>query len=459
INNEKNKYEIISNNKKKRSFNNRKLLLDYLFNNITHIDEKIQVQLTSYKKKEFTKLANNIEKWGINERFLSKQIINSIKIKEVVKVNEDFSIKLVELYDYKKIFLVKNNKDNSEVIVHIYTDNIENAISLLTENYSKIKNKPESLIYQKNNKWMVEKINGERVIFSPGKDLVLPLRNMLERLDIAMSSYTGQLLDIVMEGLNLRYLIEVRNSGLEGAENYLKWLRNFADLYKTKPSDQNDGGFKEKIQKAIYEYKLMQLTEETKNIIYFQAYQQERINGIIHHYNSFDGQIPYTKVLKGLGLEPVNKENKFLNEELLFKKIDGLLTGKDSRYIFVGYDRHQIAITYKKYSEGKYKISFFDPQFGTFEFDNIEDLKNIIREKQKTYGLTKIENESLFYFDEFIEVKSENYKPLFSNDKSSENRKTFINKGIAENLKTVDFSLELAKNVTARVIHYDERGI
>ncbi|HBC9171242.1 TPA: hypothetical protein KE795_000243 [Proteus mirabilis] len=269
INNEKNKYEIISNNKKKRSFNNRKLLLDYLFNNITHIDEKIQVQLTSYKKKEFTKLANNIEKWGINERFLSKQIINSIKIKEVVKVNEDFSIKLVELYDYKKIFLVKNNKDNSEVIVHIYTDNIENAISLLTENYSKIKNKPESLIYQKNNKWMVEKINGERVIFSPGKDLVLPLRNMLERLDIAMSSYTGQLLDIVMEGLNLRYLIEVRNSGLEGAENYLKWLRNFADLYKTKPSDQNDGGFKEKIQKAIYEYKLMQLTEETKNIIYF----------------------------------------------------------------------------------------------------------------------------------------------------------------------------------------------
>ena len=79
INNEKIKYEIISNNKKKRSFNNRKLLLDYLFNNITHIDEKIQVQLTSYKKKEFTKLANNIEKWGINERFLSKQIINSIK--------------------------------------------------------------------------------------------------------------------------------------------------------------------------------------------------------------------------------------------------------------------------------------------------------------------------------------------------------------------------------------------
>ncbi|HBC5642966.1 TPA: hypothetical protein KEU99_003635, partial [Proteus mirabilis] len=375
---------------------------------------------TAYKKKEFTKLANNIEKWGINERFLSKQIINSIKIKEVVKVNEDFSIKLIELYDYKKVFLVKNNKDNSEVIVHIYTDNIENAISLLTENYAKIKNKAESLIYQKNNKWMVEKINGERVVFSPGKDLVLPLKNMLEQLDIAMSSYTGQLLDIVMEGLNLRYLIEVRNSGIEGAENYLKWLRNFADLYKTKPSDQNVGGFKEKIQKAIYEYKLMQLTEETKNIIYFQAYQQERINGIIHHYNSFDGQIPYAKALKGLGLEPVNKENKFLNEELLFKKIDGLLTGKDCRYIFVGFDRHQIAITYKKYSEGKYKISFFDPQFGTFEFDNIEDLKNIIREKQKTYGLTKIENEPLFYFDEFIEVKSENYKPLFSNDKSSE---------------------------------------
>lgn len=42
INNEKNKYEIISNNKKKRSFNNRKLLLDYLFNNITHIDEKFK---------------------------------------------------------------------------------------------------------------------------------------------------------------------------------------------------------------------------------------------------------------------------------------------------------------------------------------------------------------------------------------------------------------------------------
>ena len=67
---------------------------------------------------------------------------------------------------------------------------------------------------------------------------------------------------------------------------------------KTKPSDQNDGDSKEKIQKAIYEYKLMQLTEETKKYHLFSGLSTRKINGIIHHYNSFDGQIPYTKVLK-----------------------------------------------------------------------------------------------------------------------------------------------------------------
>lgn len=463
IDNEKNKYEIISFNQKKRSFNNKKLLLDYLFNNINHIDEKIQVRLTAYKKKEFTLLANNIEKWGVNESFLSEQIINSIKVKGIVKVNDNFSIKLVESYDYKNIFLLKNNKDNSEVIVHIYTDNIENAISLLTDNYSKIKNTSESLVYQKNNKWIVEKRNKGGEVFAQGKDFILPLANMLERINISSSSYTGQLLDNVMGGfcygLSLRYLIEVRNSGIEGAENYLKWLKKFAKLYRNKPSDQKEGGFKEKIKRTIYEHDLMKLADETQKIIIAHNYQQERIKGKKYLYHSQNGQIPYSNVLNGMGLAPINKERILLTEELFFEKIDGLLTGNDSRYIFIEYKQHQTAITYKRYSDGKYKITFFEPRFGIFEFDNIEDLKNIIREKQKHYGLYEQKGTLCYGFDEFTEVNSENYKPLFSNQKSSKAREIFRNKGIAEKLKTVDFSLEFSKDVTGRVMHYDEKGI
>ena len=62
---------------------------------------------------------------------------------------------------------------------------------------------------------------------------------MLERINVAASSYTGQLLEDVMGGfcygLSLRYLIEVRNAGVESAENYLKWLKKSAELYKNKP--------------------------------------------------------------------------------------------------------------------------------------------------------------------------------------------------------------------------------
>ncbi|HGN0025588.1 TPA: anthrax toxin-like adenylyl cyclase domain-containing protein [Proteus mirabilis] len=463
IDNEKNKYEIISFNQKKRSFNNKKLLLDYLFNNINHINEKIQVRLTAYKKKEFTLLANNIEKWGINESFLSEQIIKSIKLKEIVKVNDDFSIKLVESYDYKKIFLLKNNKDNSEVIVHIYTDNIENAISLLTESYSKIKNKSESLVYQKNNKWVVEKRNKGGEVFIQGKDFILPLANILERINISSSSYTGKLLDNMMGGfcygLSLRYLIEVRNRGIEGAENYLKWLKKFAKLYRNKPSDQKEGGFKEKIKRAIYEYNLMELTDETQKIIIAHNYQQERIKGRKYLYHSQNGQIPYSNVLNGMGLAPINNERILLSEELFFEKIDGLLTGNNNRYIFIEYKEHLTAITYKRYSDGKYKITFFEPRFGTFELDNIEDLKNIIREKKNHYGLYEQKGTLCYGFDEFTEVNSESYKPLFSNQKSSKAREIFRNKGIAEKLKTVDFSLEFSKDVTGRVMHYDEKGI
>lgn len=78
---------------------------------------------------------------------------------------------------------------------------------------------------------------------------------MLDRINIAASSYTGKLLDEVMRGfcygLSLRYLIEVRNKGVEGAGNYLKWLKKFTKLYKNKPTDQKEGGFKEKYKELF----------------------------------------------------------------------------------------------------------------------------------------------------------------------------------------------------------------
>lgn len=463
IDNEKNKYEIISFNRKKRSFNNRRFLLNYLFDNITPLDGGIQFNINVYKKKEFTQLARNIERWDIDEKFLSKQIINNIKLNEIVKINENLSIKLVESYSYKQIFIVKNDKANTEILVHVYTDNIEKATSIISENNYKIKNKSELLMYQKNNKWIVEKKNKSGVIFAQGKDFISPLKNMLERINVAASSYTGQLLEDVMGGfcygLSLRYLIEVRNAGVEGAENYLKWLKKSAELYKNKPSENKVGGFYEVLQRNIYEYNLMQLTEETKNIIIAHNYQKERIKGQKYLYNDLNGKVPYSSVLSDVGLSPINKEKPLLSEDVFFKKIDGLLTGNDNRYIFIGYKQHQTAITYKKYSDGNYKVTFFEPRFGIFEFDNIEDLKKIIKEKQKIYGLYEQGGIPCYGFDEFVEVSSKKYNPLFSNEKSSKSREVFRNKGIAEKLKTIDFSLEFSKDSIGRVMHYDENGI
>ncbi|QNH66271.1 hypothetical protein H7F13_02925 [Proteus vulgaris] len=259
--------------------------------------------------------------------------------------------------------------------------------------------------------------------------------------------------------MSLRYLIEVRNAGVEGAENYLKWLKKSAELYKNKPSENKVGGFYEVLQRNIYEYNLMQLTEETKNIIIAHNYQKERIKGQKYLYNDLNGKVPYSSVLSDVGLSPINKEKPLLSEDVFFKKIDGLLTGNDNRYIFIGYKQHQTAITYKKYSDGNYKVTFFEPRFGIFEFDNIEDLKKIIKEKQKIYGLYEQGGIPCYGFDEFVEVSSKKYNPLFSNEKSSKSREVFRNKGIAEKLKTIDFSLEFSKDSIGRVMHYDENGI
>ncbi|QNH66270.1 hypothetical protein H7F13_02920 [Proteus vulgaris] len=128
-----------------------------------------------------------------------------------MKINENLSIKLVESYSYKQIFIVKNDKANTEILVHVYTDNIEKATSIISENNYKIKNKSELLMYQKNNKWIVEKKNKSGVIFAQGKDFISPLKNMLERINVAASSYTGQLLEDVMGGILLWIELKVFN--------------------------------------------------------------------------------------------------------------------------------------------------------------------------------------------------------------------------------------------------------
>lgn len=207
------------------------------------------------------------------------------------------------------------------------------------------------------------------------------MKNILERINLVAGDYVNKLTDDLFGGfcygLSLKYLMEVRNNGYESAENYLRWLKDTVILYKNKNKYSSDkvGGFKEKIQRAIREYELMELTNEIKNIIIAHNYQQERIKGLKYTYNTSDNTVPFSDILKQAGLTGIGNERTLLNEKLFFEKIDGLLTGSDNRYIFVEYKEHQTTITYKKYSDGKYKVTFFEPRFGIFEYDNIEDLK------------------------------------------------------------------------------------
>ncbi|WP_157091956.1 hypothetical protein, partial [Proteus myxofaciens] len=467
IDNKNNQYEIVSLNNDKYTFESKNSLLDYINNNNNNnkSDESIKITAIAYKNKDFIKLTKKIEVWSINENTLINEVYENIKLKKTVKVNDDFSIKLVEQYDYKTIFIVKDNGNNNEHIVNIYSDDIKEAISIIIDSYSKINNNPESMIYEKNNKWYVKKKTTSGIAFAQGKDLITPVANILERINMVAGDYVNKLSDDLFGGfcygLSLKYLMEVRNNGYENAENYLKWLKDTVILYKNKNKYSSDkvGGFKEKIQRAILEYELMELTNEVKNIIIAHNYQQERIKGLKYTYNTSDNTVPFSDILKKSGLVGIGNEQTLLNEKMFFEKIDELLTGSDNRYIFVGYKQHQTAITYKKYSDGKYKVTFFEPRFGIFEYDNIEDLKKIIKEKQKIYGLNKHGNELKYGYDEFLEVESQNYKSLFSNKIEKKDSRVFRNKNLADNLKSIDFSLEFSKEVTGRIMHYDEDGI
>lgn len=69
------------------------------------------------------------------------------------------------------------------------------------------------------------------------------------------------------------------------------------------------------------------------------------------------------------------------------------------------------------------------------------------------------DNELKYGYDEFSETKSNNYKSLFNNKIEKKDSGIFRNKNLADNLKSIDFSLEFSKDVTGRIMHYDEKGI
>ncbi|MDM3836348.1 hypothetical protein, partial [Proteus mirabilis] len=69
----------------------------------------------------------------------------------------------------------------------------------------------------------------------------------------------------VCYGISLKYILEVRNNGIEGGNKYLNWLKENINLYKDKKENISD-----KLEKIIFysvqEYEVLKLIKEIKEI-------------------------------------------------------------------------------------------------------------------------------------------------------------------------------------------------
>ncbi|WP_235410297.1 hypothetical protein, partial [Proteus terrae] len=88
------------------------------------------------------------ENWKVNNKDIIREIINDIKKKKQISVNEYISIELNEGYSYKNIFIVRDKLENTEKVLHIYVDDIEEAFTIAKSKYNQITESGEHLLYK-----------------------------------------------------------------------------------------------------------------------------------------------------------------------------------------------------------------------------------------------------------------------------------------------------------------------
>lgn len=458
IDNENNKFKLINFDGYAGFFYNKNDLINKIHNIIIDKSDGNFLYYRFYNKKEYLSYFNNIDNWKVNNKDILSEIINDIKKRKQINVNEYTSIELSESYSYKNIFIIRNKIENKEKVLHIYVDDIEEAFTVAKSKYDQITESGEHLLYKVGTGWFITKMKRNVVKnFSQYLDLLKPLERVMSRVNLIASTETNydfshvHTLAGLCYGLSLNYLVEVRNSGLEGGNKYLSWLKENISSY------QNEKEFIENkldsfLFNSIQEYEILNLIKEIKSIIFSQHFQMERLGEKLQYF-VFDSVTPlkYSQILEHKGLERSHVKKIEFDKINIKKHLENIMNSYDNYYAIIAFKNHAIAISYKRYSEVNYKFSLFDSNSELLEYSSIASINEVLEKKMDFYGSHEIDNKKYIIFDEYKKSNSINYKSVW--DDSDIN----TNKGIAEQIKKIGFSLPFKENVTGRVVHYSEQ--
>lgn len=458
IDSENNDFKIINFDGYAGFFYNKNELINKVYNIISENSNSDFLYYRFYNRKEYVSYFNNAESWKINNKDILREIINDIKKKKQINVNEYISIELNESYSYKNIFIIRDKLENTEKVLHIYVDDIEEAFTIAKSKYGQIKESGEHLLYKVGTGWFITKIkNNIMKRFSQYTDLLKPLERVMSRVNLIASTETNydfshvHTLAGLCYGLSLNYLVEVRNNGLEGGNKYLFWLKENIRSYQNEKESIVDK-LDSILFNSIQEYEILNLIKEIKSIIISQHFQMDRLGEKLQYF-VFDAlkSLEYSQILEHRGLKRSQVKKVVFNKDNINKHLVDVMKNYDDYYSIIAFKDHAIAISYKKYSENNYKFSLFDSNSELLEYSSITSIKEVLDNKMDFYGSHEIDNEKYIIFDEYKKNEVSNYQSVWDYNNVE------INKGVAENIKKIGFSLPFNDNITGRIIHYNEQ--
>ncbi|MER1759769.1 RTX toxin, partial [Proteus mirabilis] len=361
-----------------------------------------------YAKNEYFNFFTLDKYWQVTPKDIYAEVINDIKAKKQVHIDSHLTIELIDSYSYKNIFIVRDSNENSEKILHIYLNNIDEAFLIAVAKHRQLKENGEHLLYKLDKDWFFTKMKDKSVkYFSQTSDLLIPLEKIMGRINLVASAENNynfshfDPLSGVCYGISLKYLLEVRNNGIEGGNKYLHWLKENINLYKDKKEKISD-----KLEKIIFdsvqEYEVLKLIKEIKEIKFAQIFQMERIYEKIN-YTIFDltKATEYRKILAENGLKASNANRLESSLSQINYHLEYIMQYYNEYYAIIAFKTHAIALAYKRYSNNHYKFTLFDSNSELTEFSNIESIKDALIKIMGSYTLNKADGKEYFIIDEY----------------------------------------------------------
>lgn len=400
--------------------------------------------------------------WNVSYKDVMDDIVKEIKAKKQIYINENISVELLEYYNYKSVYLLIDKESNSEKIIHIYTEDIEESLAILRANYQNIEEGNHHAMYKLGNQWysLKEKIDISIDSFSQQKNLFKLLKdviynvNLITHAETSMASYQAKTPQGLCYGINLKYLIEIRNNGLEGGVKYLSWLKGIVDMY-TLDSSVYNRKFDNLIYSSFFEYNNYILVKEIKSIIFahkfqhkFRYYEDDNVQGKYFFFNDDIKQfMEYEDYLYQQGLKITESKKIEINDNNIASLCNSIVNSNKNLYLNIVVHEHVISIGYKRYASNIYKITLFNSNDAVVEFDNIDEFKKILVSEIKYYGGIKDNNKRYLFIDEYEETEGNSYKSYL--DKNEKN------KGIANTLKKLGFELPFSDKINGKIVDYD----